>query len=68
MIEGARAGQIGFGAVIDVPAGTRRRHAGGGYGDGEGFVSFEDVASGWRQEVNTRTLDGAGRGQRAPSR
>ena len=28
--------QIGFGAAIDVPAGTRRRQVGGGYVDGEG--------------------------------
>ena len=67
MIEGGRARQIGFGLVIDVPARTRLRHVGGGQVDGEGFVSFEDGASGSGQEVKTRTLDGAGRGQRTPA-
>ena len=67
VIEGGRAWQIGGGAVIDVPAGTRLRYVGFGYSDGETVVIFEDGASDWWQGVNTTTLTGAGRGQRAPA-
>ncbi len=58
--EGGRAWLLGA-AVIDVPAGTRLRYVGWGYVDGVTYVSFEDVASGWHQEVNIDTLTGSGR-------
>ena len=61
VIEGGRAWRIGNGAVIDVPAGTRLRYGGWSYVAGESRMSFEDVASGWRQGVNTTTLTGTSR-------
>ncbi len=61
--EGGRAWRIGDGAVIDVPAGTRLRYGGWGNVNGETYVSVEDVASGWRQEINTTTLTGVWRGR-----
>ncbi len=63
--EGGRAWQIGDGAVIDVPAGTRIRYRGWGYVNGEANMSFEDVASGWWQQINTTTLTAEGRGRDA---
>ena len=63
VIEGGRAWQLLSGTVLDVPAGMRLRHLGWGYVNGVTYASFEDVASGWWQEVNTTALTGAGRGQ-----
>ncbi len=65
VIEGGRAWLLAGEVVIDVPAGTRLRYGGGGYVNGVIYVSIEDAASGWWQEINATTLTPAGRGQDA---